>query len=86
MCSQTAFSDLPSTLFLVAVFLQGEWGLTDFTWPGRLVCMFLCVAGIGLYAIPIGCLFDSFGAVIGMGNEEEEDEEDEDDSEKEKMD
>jgi len=83
MCSQTAFSDLPSTLFLVAVFLQGEWGLTDFTWPGRLVCMFLCVAGIGLYTIPIGSLFDSFGAVIGMGDDGEEDE---DGSEKEKMD
>lgn len=85
-CSQSAFADLPSTLFLVAVFLQGEWGMTDFTWPGRLVCMFLCVAGIGLYAIPVGSLFDSFGAVIGMGeddgDEDEEDDNDEGDKEK----
>jgi len=71
MCAQSSFTDLPSTLFLVAVFLQGEWGMTDFTWPGRLVCMFLCVAGIGLYAIPVGSLFDSFGSVIG-GDEDED--------------
>ena len=46
--------------------------------------MFMCVAGIGLYAIPVGSLFDSFGAVIGMGDAEEGGKED--DSEKEKMD
>ena len=87
-CTQTAFADLPSSLFLVAVFLQGEWGLTDFTWPGRCVCMFMCVAGIGLYAIPVGSLFDSFGAVIGMGegDGDEGEEEQEEESEKEKMD
>jgi len=71
-CTQTAFATMPDSLFYVAVFLGGEWGVTDFTWPGRLVCMFMCVAGIGLYAIPVGSLFDSFGAVIGMGEGEEE--------------
>ena len=45
------------------------------TWPGRMVCLFLCVVGIALYAIPIGTLFDSFGAVLGMGGDEEEEEE-----------
>ena len=49
--------------------------------------MFMCVAGIGLYAIPVGSLFDSFGTVIGMGEGDEGgEEEDDDDSEKEKMD
>ena len=84
-CIQSSFTDLPSTLFLVAVFLQGEWGMTDFTWPGRLVCMFLCVAGIGLYAIPVGSLFDSFGSVI-EGADEEDDDGDGDEGDKEKMD
>jgi hypothetical protein len=37
--------------------------------------MFLCVVGIALYAIPTGTLFDSFGAVLGMGDDEEEEEE-----------
>jgi hypothetical protein len=39
--------------------------------------MFLCVVGIALYAIPTGTLFDSFGAVLGMGDDEEEEEESE---------
>jgi hypothetical protein len=59
-------------LYLTAVFLGGEWGVVDFTWPGRIVCLFFCVLGIALYAIPIGTLFDSFGAVLGMAEEEEE--------------
>jgi hypothetical protein len=67
-------STLPTfvpSLYLTAVFLGGEWGVIDFTWPGRIVCLFFCVVGIALYAIPIGVLFDSFGAVLGMeGNDE----------------
>ena len=35
--------------------------------------MFLCVAGIALYSIPVGSLFDSFGAVIGLSEDEEDD-------------
>lgn len=75
MCSQSAFTNMPNTMFYVAVFLGGDWGFVDFTWPGKLVCMFLCVAGIALYSIPVGTLFDSFGAVIGLGEEEEEEDE-----------
>ena len=74
-CKQAAFTNIPNALYYTAVFLGGEWGLVDFTWPGRLVCLFLCVAGIGLYAIPLGTLFDSFGAVIGMGGGDGDDEE-----------
>jgi hypothetical protein len=74
LCEQRAFTSMPNALYYVAVFLGGEWGLIDFTWPGRFVCLFLCVAGIAIYAIPIGTLFDSFGAVLGMIDEEEEDE------------
>ena len=43
-----------------------------------MVCMFLCVVGIALYAIPIGTLFDSFGAVLGLAEEDDEDDNDED--------
>jgi len=77
MCSQAAFTNMPNTMFYVAVFLGGDWGFVDFTWQGKLVCMFLCIAGIALYAIPVGTLFDSFGAVLGLGG----DEDDEDDEE-----
>lgn len=77
LCSQAAFTNVPNALYYTAVFLGGEWGVIDFTWPGRLVCLFLCVAGIALYAIPIGILFDSFGVVLGMAEEDEEEDEDE---------
>ncbi|KAL3803353.1 hypothetical protein HJC23_009317 [Cyclotella cryptica] len=74
MCSQSAFINMPNAMFYVAVFLGGEWGVVDFTWQGKLVCMFLCIAGIALYSIPVGTLFDSFGAVVGLSEEEEDEE------------
>jgi hypothetical protein len=79
-CSQVAFTNMPNTMFYVAVFLGGDWGFVDFTWQGKIVCMFLCVAGIALYAIPIGTLFDSFGAVLGLGYDDDEEDEDEENS------
>lgn len=55
-------------------FVLAMFTVIDFTWPGRLVCIFFCVLGIALYAIPVGTLFDSFGAVLGMdGGDDEED-------------
>ena len=77
MCEQKVFTDMPNALFCTAVFLGGEWGVTDFTWPGRFVCMFLCVVGIALYSIPIGTLFDSFGAVLGLAGDDDNEEEEE---------
>lgn len=74
MCSQKVFTNMPNSLYLTAVFLGGEWGVVDFTWPGRFVCLFLCVVGIGLYAIPTGALFDSFGAILGMGGDDDDEE------------
>mmetsp|Transcript_27634 Transcript_27634/g.57705 ORF Transcript_27634/g.57705 Transcript_27634/m.57705 type:complete len:118 (-) Transcript_27634:321-674(-) len=68
------FTHMPNTMFYVAVFLGGEWGVVDFTWQGKFVCMFLCIAGIALYSIPVGTLFDAFGAIVGLCEEEEEDE------------
>ena len=47
----------------------------EISWGGRMVCLFLCVVGIGLYAIPTGALFDAFGALV---MEEEDDDEEED--------
>ncbi len=73
-CSQHAFTSMPNSLYYTAVFLGGEWGVVDFSWPGRFVCLFLCVVGIALYAIPVGTLFDSFGAVLGLGGDDEEEE------------
>jgi len=83
MCEQKAFTNVPNALYYTAVFLGGEWGVIDFTWPGRIVCLFLCVVGIGLYAIPVGTLFDSFGAILGLGGDNEDEEEMEGGDEKE---
>ncbi|GKY98976.1 hypothetical protein MPSEU_000853300 [Mayamaea pseudoterrestris] len=77
LCQQAAFTSMPNSLYYTAVFLGGEWGLVDFTWPGRLICMFLCVAGIGLYAVPIGTLFTSFGEVLGLVDDDDDDDDDE---------
>jgi hypothetical protein len=74
LCTQAAFTNIPNSLYYTAVFLVGEWGVIDFSWPGRIVCLFLCVVGIALYAVPTGTLFDSFGAVLGMVEEDEEEE------------
>ena len=76
MCVQSSFSSMPDSLYYVAVFLGGEWGLVDFTWGGRLVCLFLCIVGIALYSIPVGTLFESFGSVIGMDGESDDEEND----------
>ena len=77
-CTQVGFVNMPDSLYYTAVFLGGEWGKIDFTVVGRLNCIFLCIAGIAIYAIPVGTLFDSFGAVLGMtGGDDEDDEDDE---------
>lgn len=80
MCQQLAFTNMPNALYYTAIFLGGEWGVVDFTWPGRAVCLFLCVVGIGLYSIPIGTLFDSFGKVLGLDDDDDEMDEDDENS------
>ena len=52
---QEAFSSIPSSMYYTAIFLGGEWGETDFTVGGKLVCIALVAIGIELYAIPIRC-------------------------------
>ena len=75
MCDQELFANLPNTLYMTAVFLGGEWGVTDFTWPGRILCILFCYVGIGLYAIPAGTLFEKFGSVLGFDGDDDEEEE-----------
>lgn len=63
-CTGDAFSSIPDSMFYTAVFLAGEWAETDFTWPGKILCMFLCVMGIALFAIPVGTVFEAFQDVL----------------------
>jgi len=59
-----AFDTLSSSMYYTLIFLGGEWGLVDFTPCGQVVCVFYCVAGIGLYGIPVGAVFTAFGSVL----------------------
>ena len=68
-CSQETFAHMPDALYMTAIFLCGEWGVCDFTLGGRAVAAFMCIAGIAIAAIPIGSLFEAFGAVIGLSEE-----------------
>ena len=76
---QAVATSVPDSLYYVAVFLGGEWGKTDFTWPGRVLTLFLCIAGIAIYAVPVGTLFDSFGEVLESGLDALADDDDDDD-------
>eukprot|EP00945_MAST-04E_sp_MAST-4E-sp1_P004574 g4574.t1 len=71
-----SFGDIPSALYFTAIFLAGEWAKTDFTVPGKLLCIVLVIAGIGIYSLPVGSLFDSFGEIIGGGGGDDDEEED----------
>ena len=82
MCDQKVFVNMPNTLYMTAVFLGGEWGVTDFTWAGRILCIMFCYVGIALYAIPAGTFFDKFGAVLGFDDDDDENEDDDDDEER----
>jgi hypothetical protein len=77
----STFDTLPHALFMVAVFLAGEWPVVDFTFGGKLCCMALCMVGLGLAALPIATLFDSFGAVLEGGLAALDDEEEDADTE-----
>mmetsp|Transcript_58146 Transcript_58146/g.138379 ORF Transcript_58146/g.138379 Transcript_58146/m.138379 type:complete len:1236 (+) Transcript_58146:117-3824(+) len=74
--AQSAFTSIPDSLYWVAIFLVGEWAVIDFTFCGKLLCLFLCVVGIGIYALPLSTLFDSFGACLEGGLEALDEEED----------
>jgi len=68
------FKDIPSSLYYVAIFLGGEWAATDFSIPGKVLCMFMVVVGIALFAIPVGTIFEAFSEVLAEGKDENNDE------------
>jgi hypothetical protein len=58
---QTPFVDVPNSLYYVSIFLGGEWGYVDFhSLVGKAVCIFLCIGGIAIFAVPVGILFAGF--------------------------
>jgi hypothetical protein len=63
----SAFDTMPHAMFYTAIFTAGEWAIVDFTVAGKFLSIALCVVGIALAALPVGILFDSFGAVLEEG-------------------
>lgn len=68
-----AFKDLPSSMYYSAIFLGGEWGKIDFTPAGMVVCMFYCIAGIGIFSLPVGSVFEAFGDALADDDGDDDD-------------
>lgn len=58
-----AFDTVANSLFMVAIFMGGEWARCDFTLWGKLLGVVMCWIVINLFAIPIGILSSGFEAV-----------------------
>jgi len=53
-------TSLPTTLYFTIIFLVGEWHYADFaTSFGQNMCIFYCLFGVGIFAMPIGLVTDS---------------------------
>eukprot|EP00397_Hematodinium_sp_SG-2012_P001397 GEMP01001399.1.p1 GENE.GEMP01001399.1~~GEMP01001399.1.p1 ORF type:complete len:1177 (+),score=258.16 GEMP01001399.1:112-3642(+) len=70
-----AFKDLPSAMYYSVIFLGGEWGKIDFTPAGHLVCMFYCLAGIAVFSLPVGSVFEAFGDALAGDDDDDDDDE-----------
>ena len=66
------FNSIPNAMYMVAIFLGGEWAACDFTVPGKILCCIFCIIAIAIFALPIGFLFDAFQDELGGQDEEEE--------------
>lgn len=58
------FESIPNAMYLVAVFLGGEWGVIDYDIPNKMVTMMFCVVAIALFSIPIATLFEAFSDTL----------------------
>ena len=60
-----AFGTIPDSMYYAGIFLGGDWEKFDFTPEGKILCVFYCVIGVGIFAIPIGAIFEAFRTVLG---------------------
>jgi len=56
-----SFDSVPSAMYFLCIFLGGEWGLTDFSAPGKILCIALVLIGIELYAMNSRAVVDDLG-------------------------
>ena len=49
----------------------------DFTWPGKILCVFLVAVGVALFGIPVGAFFEAFADELSGEEDDYEEEESE---------
>jgi hypothetical protein len=64
--SEGRLDTLGSSLFYTLLFLGGEWAICDFSVPGQLLGIAVCIAGIGLFAVPTGVLYGGFEEMLAL--------------------
>ncbi|KAF4729843.1 hypothetical protein FOZ62_031352 [Perkinsus olseni] len=73
------FDSIPSCMYYTAVFLggsrlsrlhsrsspfpSGDWGMVDFSPPGKCLCVVVALLGVALFSLPAGLVFEAFGDV-----------------------
>ncbi|CAD7942124.1 unnamed protein product [Amoebophrya sp. A120] len=58
---QNEFDSLWSGIYGGSIFLLSEWFVCDFQVPGKILCIFYCVAGVGMFGIATGAIYDGLG-------------------------
>ena len=65
-----AFFTMPSSMFYAAIFLGGNWPQYDFSGEGKCVAFVVCLAGIVIFAMPVGTIMDGFTVVLAQRDDE----------------
>jgi hypothetical protein len=58
------FTSIPATMYWTSWFLLGEWPLIDFSPLGSIVCVFCCLWGMMLFAIPLGIIVEGVQSAL----------------------
>jgi len=62
--AQKELSSIPSSMYWTSIFLVGEWSLIDFSGAGSILCIFFCIFGIMVFAIPVGVIGEAMHSTI----------------------
>jgi hypothetical protein len=46
--------------YTIAIFLAGDWEITDFTPIGNVLSVGLSIFGVAIFAVPVSVLFEAF--------------------------
>merc|ERR1719237_409558 len=55
---------LPEAMYWTSSFLIGEWSLIDFSRAGGMICIFCCLVGMLLFAIPLGIISEAVQSAL----------------------